>query len=158
MKTLIIYGTKHGSAKKCSEILKGKIKGDVTVVNAVKDNIPDLSMFDTIIVGGSIYMGNVQKEIKEFCLKNSSVLKNKRVGLFICCMNKENTDAQLNNAFPKELLDSAICKDSFGGEFIFKTMNFMERFIVKKISKTDKDISEINDKNIDEFVGKINSI
>lgn len=158
MKTLIIYGTKHGSAKKCSEILKKKINGDVTVVNAAKDNIPDLSMFDTIIVGGSIYMGNIQKEVKSFCFNNSNVLKNKRVGLFICCMNKENTDDQINNAFPKEILDNAVCKESFGGEFIFKTMNFMERFIVKKISKTDKDISEINDKNIDEFVRKINNI
>lgn len=170
MKTLIVYASKHGSAKKCSKILSEKIKGEVTLVNILKETMPDLITFDNIIVGGSIYVGKVQKEISEFCSKNLNTLLDKKVGLFICCMNKKEIESQFNNSFPQELLNKAVTKESFGGEFIFKDMNFFERTITKIISKAlskedpsipkldaKKDISLISQDNIDKFAQVINN-
>lgn len=158
MKTLIIYGTKHGTAEKCSKQLKGKLQGEVTVINIKKDNVPDLNIFDNIIIGGSIYIGQVQKEIKNFCSKNINVLMNKRIGLFICGMNDKDITTLINNSFPQELLNKAVTKEFFGGEVILKNMNFFERFIMKKIGKTDKDISQLSDKNINKFAQAINNL
>lgn len=159
MKTLIVYASKHGTAKRCSEILKDKLKGEVTITNIKKENCPNISSFDNIIIGGSIYIGRIQKEISNFCLNNLHVLKHKKIGLFICCMNKENPDKQLESSFPKALLDNAVVKECFGGEFNFKDMNFLEKAIIKKVSKEDKNIvldfekgvSMINTNNIDKF-------
>lgn len=155
MKTLIIYGTKHGFAEKCAELLKGKLQGEVTVVNVSKGNVPDISLFDNIIVGGSIYMGQIQKEVKSFCSKNLNLLKDKRVGIFICGMNSKDFDEQLNNSFPELLLANAIAKEHFGGEVIFRNINFFERFIMKKVGKIDKDTSRISEENIDKFINMI---
>lgn len=71
--------------------------------------------------------------------------------------NGEEAKAEINEAFPQELLRSAAAKDYFGGEFIFKKMNFMERMIVKKVSKIDKDTSNILEDNISRFAQLINA-
>ena len=96
-------------------------------------------------------MGQIQKEIKSFCLKNLAVLKDKRVGLFICGMNDKDVNKQLSNLFPEELLTNAIAKEYFGGEVIFKKMNFFEKFVMKKVAKTDKDVSKLLEDNINKF-------
>jgi menaquinone-dependent protoporphyrinogen oxidase len=171
MKTIIIYASKHGSAEKCSELLKGKLHGEVTIVNIKKEATPDITSFDNIIVGGSIYMGKIQKTVSEFCLKNLNELKNKRIGLFICCMNIKEAEMQLNNSFPKELVSIAATKECFGGEFNLKEMNFMEKAITKMVSKMlakndpslatkdiKKDVSMISEENINKFAEIMNNI
>lgn len=151
MKTLIVYGTKHGAVEKCSDILKDKLQGEIITIDIKKDNITDITSFDNVIIGGSIYMGQIQKEIKKFCLKNLTVLKNKRVGLFICGMNDTNVSTQINNSFPEELLINAIAKEYFGGEVVFKKMNFFEKIVMKKVAKTDKDVLKLSEETINKF-------
>ncbi|MGK0466324.1 flavodoxin domain-containing protein [Clostridium sp.] len=159
MKTLIIYASKHGCTENCSYLLKDKINGEVKIVDIKKDSIPEITEFDNIIVGGSIYMGRIQKEINKFCLVNSSTLINKKLGFFTCGMSEnEIAEKQISTSFPEELLTTAVAKSYFGGEFIFNKMNFFEKFIVKKISKSDKDISKISEDNINKFAQLINNV
>jgi menaquinone-dependent protoporphyrinogen oxidase len=167
MKTLIIYATKHGTAEKCTKLLKEKLLGEVVTVNIKKEAVPDIALFSSVIIGSSIYVGAAQKEIREFCSKNLDQLKKKKIGLFICCMNKESSHIQLSNAFPKELYDNAAAKGNFGGEFNFTKMNVIERFIVKMIAKSDKslpavdgkrDISRISQENIEKFAQFVNRV
>lgn len=157
MKTLIIYGTKHGTTEKCSKLLKDKIKGEVVVVDIKKDEILDIASFDNIIIGTSIYMGQIQKRIKRFCTENINKLKEKRIGIFICGMSEKGTDELLSNSFPLELLDNASVKAYFGGELIFKKMNFFEKFIIKKVAKTSEDTSNLSEETINKFVNSINN-
>ncbi|QGU96633.1 flavodoxin [Clostridium bovifaecis] len=166
MKTLIVYGSRHGCAEKCSKVLKSKLDGEVTILHAKKGQIFDISPFDKIIIGGSIYAGRIQKEIAEFCNVNLKELKKKKIGLFICCMNKDNADTQLNSSYPPELLNMAVAKDNFGGEFLFEKMSVFERFIVKMATKSNKgilqmdgkkNISIILDENIVNFAHLINN-
>ncbi|GAA0181489.1 flavodoxin domain-containing protein [Clostridium sediminicola] len=161
MKTLIVFSTKYGTTEKCAKILKEKLNGDIDLCNLKKTDEVEIFNYDKVIIGGSIYVGQIQKEVKKFCSENLNKLKKKRVGLFICCMNEKSGQEQLNNSFPKELLISAVAKETFGGEFRFSKMNFFEKFIIKTISKKDenmppidtkKDISKIVEENINKFV------
>ncbi len=171
MKTLIIYATEHGSTKKCAEILLEKLTGQVDLYNVKDKKSPELSQYDNVIIGGSIYMGRIQKELSEFTAKNLNVLKNKKVGLYICCMNKNEAENQLNSAFPEELLKCSIVQKSFGGEFNFKKMNFFERFVIKIVSKSlskektkeaslplnmKKDVLMLSEENINMFAQLMN--
>jgi len=158
MKTIIVYGTKYGTAEKCSEQLKAKLQGEVTLVNIKKESLLDITAYDNIIIGGSIYMGQIRKEVKKFCIENLNVLKDKKVGLFICGLSDEDVITPLKNSFPEVLLTNAIAKEHFGGEVIFKKMNFIERFIMKKIAKTDKDVSKLSEGNINKFAELVNKI
>lgn len=163
MNTLIVYSTKHGSAKKCAEILAKKFTGKVDLCNLKCDSIPNLTEYDKVIVGGSIYAGTLTKDSKDFCTKNLDELKGKQLGFYICCMNKKEAGKQINNAFPKELLDLAWAKESFGGEFKFSEMNLMEKLITKVVSKalakedasltidTKKDLSLLSEETINKF-------
>jgi menaquinone-dependent protoporphyrinogen oxidase len=158
MKTLIIYASKYGCTEKCSNLLKDKLTSEVKIVDMKKEKVPDINLFDNIIIGGSIYMGKIQKRVNEFCLKNNSTLTNKKLGFFICCMGeKDIAEKQIKTSFPEELLSKAIAIEHFGGEFIFGKMNFLERLIIKKISKTSNDKSTISEENINKFAQLINN-
>ncbi len=135
MKTLIAYGSKHGAAKKCAQMLKQKIAGEVEIVDLKQTKDCNLKQYDQVIVGGSIYAGMIQKEVTAFCTQNLEILGQKKLGLFICCMSENDADKQLEKVFPPELLKTAIIKKSCGGAFDFKQMNVMEKMIIKMVSK-----------------------
>lgn len=48
--------------EKCSKELKDKLHGEVVTVDIKKDSVPDIGLFDNIIIGGSVYAGKIQKE------------------------------------------------------------------------------------------------
>lgn len=169
MNTIVIYASKHGAAENCVNLLKSRLRGNVKTINIMKESIPDIGEYDNVIIGGSIYAGKIQKEITEYTTKNINSLIHKRIGLFISCMSMENYEKQLVASFPKELYDVAVVKDSFGGGFNFKDMNFMEKMITKMVSKsmakkdpknslvdTKKDISMISEEAISKFAMEMN--
>jgi menaquinone-dependent protoporphyrinogen oxidase len=165
MNTLIVYVSKHGSTEDCAKSIAGKLKGTVELVNLKEKSVQELSAYDEVIIGGSIYAGRIQKEVTNFCNKNLQELKEKNIGLFICCMGTENSKAQLEGAFPKELLEVAKAKEGFGGEFRFKKMNFFEKLIIKAIYKKDKnnpvmdtskDVSNISETVMNRFAQAMN--
>lgn len=151
MKTLIVYATKHGCTEACADRLSKKLSGNVDLCNLKEGKLPDLSQYDKIIIGGPVYIGKISKEVNEFCAGNLEVLKNKKVGLFICGMSEDTAMDEIKASFPAELLEGAAAREYFGGEFIFSRMNFFERVIVRKIAKVDKDVSKILVQNIDNF-------
>ena len=151
-KTLIAYATKHGSAEECAKSLGAKLDSSVDLCNLKEKKQIDLGVYDTIIVGGSIYAGRIQKEVKEFCTKNENELKAKKLGLFICGMSEgELAEKQVLSSFPQGLMDTALVKDSFGGKFDFTKLNFMEKMIVKKVAKIESDQSNISENKINDF-------
>ena len=100
MKTLIIYQSRHGSAEKAAGILAEKLEGEVSVVNLKKEKKPDISGFESIIIGGSIHASHVQDGISKFCQKNKDMLLKRKLGLYLCCMEKGDTalDRQVSGA------------------------------------------------------------
>ncbi|MCR4436074.1 MAG: flavodoxin domain-containing protein [Clostridiales bacterium] len=157
MSILIAYATRHGCVKKCAESLAEKLQGKVELLNLGEKPSVELAPYDTVIIGGSIYAGNIQKEVKDFCAQNLEALKGKKLGLFICCMfEKDVAKKQLENAYPQELLDMAEAKDYFGGELILGNMGFLEKTVVKMVAKAKKDVSNILEENINKFASAIN--
>ncbi|MEL7657883.1 MAG: flavodoxin domain-containing protein [Bacillota bacterium] len=151
-KTLIAYATKHGSAEECAKALAAKIDSGTDLCNLKEKKQIDLDAYDTIIVGGSIYAGRIQKEVRDFCIKNENELKKKKLGLFICGMSEgELAEKQVQSSFPQGLLSKALAKDCFGGRFDFSKLNFMEKAIVKKVAKVDSDQSNISENRIAQF-------
>ena len=79
MKTLIVYATKYGSTEKCAKLLSGKLSSEVKLCNLKLEKNIDLSKYDKVIIGTSVYMGRVRKEINEFFISNSNELITKKV-------------------------------------------------------------------------------
>jgi menaquinone-dependent protoporphyrinogen oxidase len=129
MKTMIIYSSTYEYTKECAERLRGYLLGEVIVVNATIDVITQLDEIDNVIIGGSIYMGQIQKNMKEFCASNVALLKDKRLGLFLCCGLPEKSEQAMKDAFPEELLKKAIAEECFGGVLRTEKMNLVHKII-----------------------------
>jgi len=65
MKTLILYATKHGASREIAERVSKLMSSAVTHDLKQKD-IPELSEYDYVIVGSSIYAGTIKKEAKAY--------------------------------------------------------------------------------------------
>lgn len=135
MKTLIIYGSTYGFTKECVFKLSKQLNGEVKTVNALTETIPSVKDYDNIIIGGSIYMGQIQKKIKEFCSANEKELLSKKIGLFLCCGVSESYELQVKNAFPEKLLNAAVAKECFGGELRIDRMKFFHKILTKMMLK-----------------------
>ncbi|MDF2674454.1 MAG: flavodoxin [Clostridiales bacterium] len=171
MNTLVIYASKHGTAKKCASEVSQRLTGKVDLCNIKSGKLPELSQYERVIIGGSIYVGKIQKDISDFCLNNLGLLKQKKLGLYLCCSNKKEFDTELKNAFPQELISTAAAVENFGGEFNFKEMNFLERAAIKMVSKgmakedpsmaqmdMKKSVSMLLQDNIDRFIELMNNV
>lgn len=135
MKTLIIYATTYGFTEKCMNMLKEKLAGEVDIINIKKQKISDISGYERVIIGGSIYMAQIQKEIKAFLNKSVNELLNKEIGLFLCCGFADHFEMHLNFVFPALLIEKAKAKECFGGEIVMEKLSFLHKLITKAVSK-----------------------
>ena len=69
MKTLVLYASKYGCAEDCAKRLKSRLNHESATTNLKDAKAIYLQQYDWIIIGGSIYVGKIQKEIKLFCEK-----------------------------------------------------------------------------------------
>ncbi|MGI8387004.1 flavodoxin domain-containing protein [Robertmurraya sp. P23] len=156
MSILIIYTTKHGTVEKSVNLLREKFS-DVDVVNVLKDKVPGLSDYSTVVIGGSIYMGRVQKELTSFMETHLETLLSKKVGLFLCAGHPDQSviEVEFNQAFPQNLIDHAVAKEVFGYELDFAKMNMLERFIIKKVHKVKESQFNLDETKITHFANKL---
>ena len=69
MNTLIVYSSKYGCTEKCAKLIKEKLNEEVDLVNLKNVKDIDIYKYNKVIIGGSIYIGKIQKSVTEFCTK-----------------------------------------------------------------------------------------
>lgn len=158
MRTLIVYCSSHGTTEKAAGLVAEYLEGEVLSVDLKRDKIDfELKDYDTVIIGGSIHAGSIQRRIKQFIAKHQDELLEKELGLFLCCMREgELAIQQFNQAFPQDLRKNSAAMALFGGEFLVSKMNFFERQVVKKVDGVVEDRSNLDTKAIMEFAATIN--
>ena len=155
--TLIVYASEHGTVEKCArelfELLDGKV--DMCDLNQ-RSTFPDLSIYDAVIIGGSIHSGAIQQSISDFCNTNIEFLRETTLGLFITCMySGEKADEQLKTAFPAELSEKAVARDYFGGEIDKSKLSFWERIVTTQMMEKENLILHLSIDKIHRFAEKL---
>jgi len=135
MKTLIVYATKYGFTGECVEQLRKMLEGDSTAVNVNTGSVPDIGGYDNVIIGGSVYIGQINKKLKAFIAQNLNALLQKRVALFVCCGEQGSLETTLKNAFPEELQKKAVAVECFGGVLDTGKMKMADKLITTMIKK-----------------------
>lgn len=154
MNILIVYATKYGSVNKAVYMLESFFPADVGVdiVDVLHDTAPPLEDYDTVILGGSIHVGRIQKEIRQYAEQNLETLLTKRVGLFICAAQDPPTSwKELEQAFPRTLFESAIYKDVFGYEIYYDKLSLVDRLIISTVKGTRESEFMLSEPAIEEF-------
>lgn len=152
MKTLIAYASKTGTAQKCAEIL-ARLIPDSTVCNIRKEKL-DPSRFDAVIVGGGIRAGQLNSDAKAYLNGCEDILVNKRLGLFICSMDLEQTEKYFSHNVPAALLEKAVVHMSFGGEYDVKRAKGFDKMLIKMLLKMSKEDSPIKSVVNEEIIQK----
>lgn len=155
MKTMIIYSSTYGFTEKCANELAQKLGGQAIAVNIAAGSLPQLSGYDSVILGSSIYMGQINKKLKEFMSTNLAGLQEKKLGLFLCCGLPENLEQDFSLNFPKELLDAAVARECFGGVLDTAKMSFGHRMITKMMESAAKKEGKSGPVAMTENIGKL---
>ena len=148
--------SKCGTTAKVACSIAEKLKGthEVELFSLKNNPNPDISGFERVILGSSIYMGKSSGKMKAFCKANESILLQKKTGLFVCGMHpdKEQQHKELKDAYPEALQNKAAATRFLGGAFLFERMNFIERSAIKRIAKTTTSVQQIDWEAVDDFI------
>ena len=152
MKALILYMSSHGSSEKAVQKISSILGyNNHTIVNFKTETPPPLDEFDTVMIGGSVHAGRIQRKLTRYCEDHISELLTKKLGLFMCYMDEEHKFDEFDRSFPEILREHAVALGYFGGEFNLEKMNFVEKLIVRKVVGVNKSMSRINYQAINQF-------
>lgn len=131
MGTIIAYSSLHGSAAECARWLAETMDGAEAV--DLKKQTADPSACDCVILGSSVYGGQIQQEVRNYCKKYLGILLQKPLGIYLTCLTRENAEIRefLENGFPPELVGHLTAFCAPGGAIYFTKMNFLERGVSK---------------------------
>jgi len=157
MKTLILYASKYGAASEVARRIAtqfGSTKlidlNDIKKVSAL-----DLSKYDCVIVGSSVYAGQIRPAAKHFVSRNEDELAQKRLGLFIVGFDSDKEDLAFTVNFSEGLLEAAQAKLFAEGIFDPRKANFAERLIIKAVIKQNDYTDRIDDEKIATFAQEL---
>jgi menaquinone-dependent protoporphyrinogen oxidase len=153
MKTLIIFASKHGATREIAERIAKKL-GDTTLHDVKLGKMPTLTDFDAVIIGSPVYAGMINGKIKKLISAKMDQLQDKKVGLFLSGMTRDDKHAQefFKTNFPPKLLKDAKAQAFLGGVFDPKKTSAPERLVMKMVGKLTAYTSTISDDKIAEFV------
>lgn len=151
-KGLIVYASTHGCTQKCAETLANHlVDHTVTILELTSANL-DLTDYDVVIIGSPIRLGRINKKIDKFCRKQHEPLLQKKLGLFICCMNpKDQAERYAIAQFPEALRHHAAAIGYFGGILNFDRMTSLERTLLKQVTGLEANLSLIDNDAIIRF-------
>lgn len=130
---LIVYASKYGCTEKAAFLLQAKLNG-AEVVNLRDAKVPELTAYDTVILGGSIYYGRIRKEMAAFTAKYKQELLEKRLGLFICAgMTGEKGEQELKHAYPEMIYNKALAKEVMGDEVYPDRISALDKWILRMV-------------------------
>lgn len=154
MKGIIIYATRYGCTERAVKLLQSKIPGGMEAVNVAREKAPNLSLFDTVILGGPIYVGKMHNALSSYMKQNHEALKGKRLALFVCAGEQDPAlmKKQLASAFPEELYNRAIMREDFGGELYWDKLDMMTKLILRVVKGIKEGYSRLSEVKIDRFV------
>lgn len=138
MKTLILYSSTYGYARECAEQLARELGKETEIMDIAKDAPASLEAYDSVILGGSVYMGQLHKKLKDYMQSHKSELLRKKLGLFVCSGLPDSVEEVFAANFPKELMDAAYSRGYFGGVLNKSKMSLGHKMITKMMESVNK--------------------
>lgn len=160
MSILIAFASYNSTTEKCAKLLAEKLPG-ADLVN-LSNTKPDLTKYDTVIIGSCIRFNLIHNAVKNFIGDNLAALMNMKTGIYLCCGFPEKINQYLLHNFPKKLLDKSVSIQCFGGKLYVKPYRLQDQLImniVKKNFKTDnRKPTDIDNESILKMVDDIKKI
>jgi menaquinone-dependent protoporphyrinogen oxidase len=159
MRVLITFRSRYGTTEACSRMLAGQLEAETECIDLAGKGKPDVSSFDVVLIGGSVYGGKIQREVAWFCERSREPLLQRRVGLFLCCLYRgERAEAQLQAAFPSWLTGHAFARGFFGGALRYDRLSLLDRLLVRGLAHPGGDVSTVSTAAIEAMARAVNAL
>ena len=141
-KVLIVYGTRYGATESASEEIAKVLSEsglDTTVINAGKEKVKDISVYDMVIIGSGMQMAKWTGGAENFLKKYKKELSQKKTAIFVSSAAKAMFEYDKNNEelekIKKQYLEDKAAQYGlnpvsmviFGGVWDFNKMSFIFR-------------------------------
>lgn len=159
MRVLIAYASKTGNTEECAYKIKGFMKTEsVDLINLKHQSQVDLKLYDKIVIGTPLYMGQPAKQFKQFVEKNMNELMNKEMYLYVCGLarGQEGIDLLQKQVSPK-LFGHAKFVGQLGGDVYLQKLNPVYKWMMKKILSESKPQLGLSIEEIEKFASEIES-
>lgn len=153
METLILYATRYGSVRETAEMIAQGLSGGAALHDLKQADVPPLDAYGAVILGGSIYIGRIQKELTDFIRRNHKALLAKKLGLYICAglPDAAAREKELMSVFPAALEEHAAARGVLGYRMDFGRMRAADRLIMRLVGAGPQSSCEFFMPEIDRF-------
>ena len=159
MKVLIAYRSRYGTTASCARALAGMIRSGSETIDLARTRTVDLSPFDVVLIGGSVYGGRILPQVTSFCERHRDALREMRVGVFLCCLYQgEHARTQMREAFPDWLLDRCFAYALAGGELVYAKLSLLDRMLVRSVTRGRRDILRMNPEALRALADAVNAL
>ncbi len=156
MKILIIYASKNGVAKKAAEKLESELCASNEIsLYGIHDAPPSPEGFDVVILGGSIRMTKLNKNLKKYLKEHLDIISSMPSAFYICCGIIRDFDDYKTTELPSKIRFS-LGVECFGGELKPDKVHGFDKFFTKimrqKILTQDSDLAKTSGLELPEFM------
>lgn len=142
MKTLIIYSTMYGSAKRCAEVIAENCS-DAELFEAKKAGGVNIEDYDRVVISASIHAGAFSGKLVKLVRNRELQLLSRPLDFLICCAEEHRISEYMENAFEPVLRDH-VRRLVYGGfQFNFSRMNPVVRAVIRKISGLNESVDQL---------------
>ncbi len=158
MKVLIAYASRRGATEDmAARIARGLEAAGVGAVDIVDLRGPkaaglDLSAYGAVALGAPAYAGNWPKEALAWARAREAELAAKPLAVFELGLGIEQVSAK---TLLPGLCGKAVAVAKLGGEIRWARLNFLERLVIKAISKKSGDQSNVDEAAIEAFIAAV---
>ncbi len=137
MNGIIIYQGKYGATEQYARWLSESLRIPMLSAKAARQSI--IADYDVVILGSSVYVGRLL--IHRWLKRNLTLLKNKKLFLFIVCGTTSDNPSQqqaiINNNVDPAIRDN--CEIFFlQGRCVVSKLSWIDRFILKMGAMREK--------------------
>jgi menaquinone-dependent protoporphyrinogen oxidase len=144
MRTLIIYASTYGYTHEMVNKMIKESNQHFDSINIVENQNIDIEHYDALILGSSIYVGQINKALKKFILENEALIMSKKLGIFLACGFEDQFNAHISNNFSAELIHHASTVINLGGAIEKDKLKFGHKILVNMVEKTEEGKKPIN--------------
>ena len=117
MNIMIIYSTYGGVTKRCAEMLAAELgeQHNISCFNARSEYLPAPDGYDAVVIGSSVRMENINRNIKKYVKKHIDTLNGMPCAVYLCCGFTRLFPEYSETLFPRRF-EPSLGYHLFGGE------------------------------------------
>jgi menaquinone-dependent protoporphyrinogen oxidase len=141
IKTLILYSSVDGQTLKIINRIIELIEGEVTLVNIDDKPIIDFSLYNKVLIGGSVRYGNFRKNLLTFVNQHKTQLDSLPNAFFVVCLTARKPEKAIpaNNAYMNKFDQLSQwqprLKGVFAGALLYSRYNWWQTLLIQLIMK-----------------------